>query len=329
MIAAYDVNDEILWSWHIWVTDYKPDATGNETVLEPSTKRKQKYVYRSDINSFPMMDRNLGALEGYTSVPADEVAKSRANGLHYQWGRKDPFLSSYTTKSINSVAIVSGSATPTDGLQNAYGPDGYTFFSRSSTSTFSGDRLEYSFKIPTTVYDNMVIQKYVTTALWGASKSVSKTLYDPCPQGWRVPEYTTFLHLFSGTYAGNTSDVKTDNAALRSVPASDDAGYADYWKKGTDAGIYNDGGVLIKYDATDNTTYYRFTGYQETVNAFNYIGLFSNVWGIGNLNGLNAYGFSVNWGADLSMGTAIYARSVGRMWFARDAHNVRCIQEKE
>ena len=91
MIAAYDANDAILWSWHIWVTDYNPDATGNETVLEPSTKRKQKYAYRNDISSLPMMDRNLGALEGYTSVPADEIAKSRTNGLHYQWGRKDPF----------------------------------------------------------------------------------------------------------------------------------------------------------------------------------------------------------------------------------------------
>nr|WP_303794881.1 DUF4906 domain-containing protein [Bacteroides intestinalis] len=329
VIAAYDVNDAILWSWHIWVTDYKPDATGSETVLEPSTKRKQKYAYRSDINSFPMMDRNLGALEGYTSVPADEVAKSRANGLHYQWGRKDPFLGSYTTKSINSVAIVSGSATPTNGLQNAYGPDGYTFFPRSSTSATSGDKLEYSFKIPTTVYDRATSNSYVNAALWGASKSAPKTLYDPCPQGWRVPEYTTFFHLFSDDYAGSESDRNADNAALRSVPASDDAGYADYWKKGTGAGIYNDGGVLIKYDATDNTTYYRLTGYQETVNAFNYIGLYANVWGIGGFNSTRVSGFSVNWGASLGGNKAIYARMVGMFWQVSDAQNVRCIQEKE
>ena len=169
----------------------------------------------------------------------------------------------------------------------------------------------------------------MNAALWGASKSASKTLYDPCPQGWRVPEYTTFLHLFSGTYAGNASNPKADNVALRSVPASGDMGYDDYWKKGTGAGIYKDGGVLIKYDATDNTTYYRFTGYQEKVNAFNYIGLFSNVWGIGDFSSTGAYGFSVNWGAPLGGNAVIYARLVGKVWEIADAQNVRCIQEKE
>lgn len=43
VIAAYDGPDgtgNIVWSWHIWVTDYKPDARGGEQVLEPENKRK-------------------------------------------------------------------------------------------------------------------------------------------------------------------------------------------------------------------------------------------------------------------------------------------------
>ena len=251
---------------------------------------------------------------------------------HYQWGRKDPFLGSYTTKNINSVKFVSGSTTPTDGLQNAYGPDGYTFFPRSSTTTSSGDKLEYSFKMPTTVFDAAITNGYVNAALWGANKSVPKTLYDPCPQGWRVPEYQTFLHLFSKSNYAGILDVSADENSLRSVPASGDTGYDAYWKKATDAGIYNDGGVLVKYNNAGNTTYYRFTGYQELPTAFNYIGLFAHVWAIGNTNSAHAAGFSVNWGASLSgnsTGTPMYSRSVAWNWTVRDAHNVRCIQEKE
>lgn len=46
-----------------------------------------------------MMDRSLGAMAGYLDeVPETYVDKSKANGFHYQWGRKDPFPSSYTAK---------------------------------------------------------------------------------------------------------------------------------------------------------------------------------------------------------------------------------------
>ena len=41
VIAAYDGENgtgNILWSWHVWVTDYYPDATGTETVLMPEEK---------------------------------------------------------------------------------------------------------------------------------------------------------------------------------------------------------------------------------------------------------------------------------------------------
>ena len=45
VIAAYDGANgtgNILWSWHVWVTDYRPDASGTETVLTPENKRKLK-----------------------------------------------------------------------------------------------------------------------------------------------------------------------------------------------------------------------------------------------------------------------------------------------
>lgn len=74
LIAAYDSNDNILWSWHIWLCDFDPDQTA------------QRYQGAS----LDMMDRNLGAL----SSSFEGVA---SYGLFYQWGRKDPFMGAAST----------------------------------------------------------------------------------------------------------------------------------------------------------------------------------------------------------------------------------------
>ena len=66
VVAAKDVEGNILWSWHIWMTD-----------------QPQEHVYNN--NAGTMMDRNLGAV----SAVSGDVG---AIGLLYQWGRKDPFL---------------------------------------------------------------------------------------------------------------------------------------------------------------------------------------------------------------------------------------------
>ena len=59
--------DSVVWSWHVWVTNYNPS-----TAIAPSN------------NGYNFMDRNLGA--------AATGATASAYGLYYQWGRKDPFI---------------------------------------------------------------------------------------------------------------------------------------------------------------------------------------------------------------------------------------------
>ena len=130
LIAAYDASGKILWSWHLWVTDYSPALSGDATVLEPAAKRKMKYTFRADIDQPPMMDRNLGARAGYVDIPATEIECSIANGLHYQWRREEPFPGSYINKTISSITV-SNSSVPTEGLLNFYGADGFTFIPRS------------------------------------------------------------------------------------------------------------------------------------------------------------------------------------------------------
>ena len=73
-----------------------------------------------------MMDRNLGAMAGYTNVPSDPLGMSKANGFHYQWGRKDPFPSSYSASIRSEVSGVS-EPLPVPDMLNQYGPDGLSY----------------------------------------------------------------------------------------------------------------------------------------------------------------------------------------------------------
>ena len=151
VISAKDASDNILWSWHIWVCkDYNPISTGQ--------------VYYN--NAGTMMDRNLGA----TSALPGEVGSL---GLLYQWGRKDPFLSGNSISSSTQAASTFSWPSPV-------------------SSTSSNGTINYAVKNPTTfIIRNTKNYDWCYT---GDSSSddnrwqSSKTIYDPCPPGWRVPD---------------------------------------------------------------------------------------------------------------------------------------------
>ena len=152
VIAAKDANGNILWSWHIWLTD-----------------QPQGQVY--DKNAGTMMDRNLGA----TSANPGDVG---ALGLLYQWGRKDPFLNS---SSIHNDSMTEAESTIT-------WPSAVS--SNSSTGTIA-----YATANPTTFikYNSSNKDWYYTgssstdNTRWTTSDK-KKSIYDPCPSGWRVPD---------------------------------------------------------------------------------------------------------------------------------------------
>lgn len=171
LIAAKDATGAIIWSWHIWIP---------ETAIETST---YGYIYNHEL-----MDRNLGALVAATtsSVPVESY------GLLYEWGRKDPFVGAKSITS-SSFATVSGSAT-TKG---------------------------YEMTMAQTIANPTVYAVYTAADSWGnwtnetgAStfwKNAEKTIYDPCPAGYRVParDAAQLLH------QSDLSSVKgwSDNAA--------------------------------------------------------------------------------------------------------------------
>ena len=150
VIAAKDKEGKILWSWHIWFTD-QPQG--------------QEYYNNAGI----MMDRNLGA----TSATPGDVG---ALGLLYQWGRKDPFLGSSSIS--DEIEARSNITWPT------------AVYSTSSTGNIA-----YAIAHPTTFincntrnYDWYYTGTSSTDNTRWTSSEKTKSIYDPCPAGWRVPD---------------------------------------------------------------------------------------------------------------------------------------------
>ncbi|WP_288738450.1 DUF4906 domain-containing protein [uncultured Parabacteroides sp.] len=307
LIAAYNKNGDILWSWHIWVTDYAPDHLSDETVLEPANKRKQKYIGNGAADQLPMMDRNIGALAGYVELPKKPLEMSRANGVQYQRGRKDPFLSSYTQKAISSVDFDPNSDTPPEGLQNMYGPDGLTYIKRQADGTAVDYRMAY--KNP--------YNKYSSRPHWNSNKSNSTTwnsstkdFNDPCPDGWRVPVQKNFQALFNGTWLGR----QTSLLLLRNMNTKEAN------NNFIEAGLNN--GLMLTYDDAGNKSYFRYTGYASNSTMFLYIGSRLNCM-------VCEYGSTLVVNSINSDNILFCNVNTDGTWNECDAHSIRCIQERK
>lgn len=144
------------------------------------TDKPKEYICPDDAGI--TMDRNLGA----TSAIPGEVG---ALGLMYEWGRKDPFPG---FSSIREPILAKSTNT----------------WSEVSCSSSSVGSIDYSVRNPMTFikagyyYDWLYYDHYsqVDRSRWGKEK----TIYDPCPSGWKVPDvafyYYSRFHTQSNRY---------------------------------------------------------------------------------------------------------------------------------
>ncbi|MBE4951254.1 T9SS type A sorting domain-containing protein [Chryseobacterium culicis] len=85
-VIALKINNEIFWSWHVWVTDNPENGSTYKSFPGVSRQKSDGTVEMIPDSEWRWMDRNLGAVG--SSITGTEWNKN--GGLLYQWGRKDP-----------------------------------------------------------------------------------------------------------------------------------------------------------------------------------------------------------------------------------------------
>lgn len=191
VIAVYNEAGDILWSWHIWVNNGIKDIKyDNLSYVDPETSKN------ASLSGVRIMNMNLGATKASWADSNDDPLP--CYGFYYQWGRKDPspLPSSYdypqsdmTTKAYYYMdegtrkrvyryldlapTVEMGALHPLE----IVAPSQFT-------QTYANDWLSVS-----------------VDQLWGYNPSTrkveKKTIYDPCPYGYRVADdelFALFYH---------------------------------------------------------------------------------------------------------------------------------------
>ena len=175
-IGVYSTEDcapgTCIWQWHIWA---------NPDVAELASSGAR------------FLNMNLGSLQSIANL--SEYAGSDA-GLHYQWGRKDPFHAAVISEDESGTVLKD--------LQSSLG---YSVNVNCTDVNENRSSLQNAIAYPTVFYTgkSWVVDKYdrkswnhtdQTVPLWGAPTvadvnslehmDVQKTMFDPCPPGYHV-----------------------------------------------------------------------------------------------------------------------------------------------
>lgn len=274
LIAAYNLKGEIIWSWHIWITDHDP---GNVTdaIRYTTYSWDEKGIYgtgseRPRTSGLHVMPCNLGAMANEPESATD----TKPFGMLYQWGRKDPFpplikknssLHPYTVANMeklydNSNQILvndmddaehyifpSKPGSEIQGLENPiyYAVQHPTVFMCGTKKAIQGNENYVGYSDLDEYFADGDWTDDHNDELWGgltpedatkslqvvSSQNVSvsihdnygtqKSIFDPCPKGWRVPPGDLWLGF---TYNG-LNPSKWDNINYR----TNEGWNTDYW----------------------------------------------------------------------------------------------------
>ena len=161
LIALCDKNGNRLWCWHLWVT--ANDPTQNTAQL----------------NGHTFMSSNLGA---FGNSAGDDDAILASYGLYYQWGRPTPFP---RPRYYNCADAAD---------QLMYNNAGKNITMKVDKADDYNTTMTAALDEPLTFVTGLTKPWYTgeSTAPWTDSK---KSIYDPCPAGWRVPPASAFAGL--------------------------------------------------------------------------------------------------------------------------------------
>ena len=205
----------IIWSWHLWVTDYDPDYAGTWTdgefdKLTPGDdgnpngngqrdSRVYHYGYWGDKYQW-IMDRHLGAL-GWRPNGVANGKTYKAFGLYYQWGRKDPYPAQRLLTYGQTVGEI-----------QLYSIRGAEIDTKIKSNSATSGTIWDATKNPTHLYKKAVITTYAgSTYYWNhpsaCKRQGTKSIFDPCPPGWEVTPTGAYRGLVTRTDGGSSTQV--------------------------------------------------------------------------------------------------------------------------
>ena len=228
LVGLFDSRGNCIWSWHIWSVDYAPAAVAQ--------------TYKSGA---VFMDRNLGAL-------TTDYTKPESRGLYYQWGRKDPMIYPSLFRSNQWNEPIRADAVYAAGFEYAES------YPRDVASPYDIMTVEWAVAHPTTYMDGAFFEDWEewtsvsdwlharNSNLWGnrtTGKTIvmvtDKSIYDPCPPGWRVPDLEDFRNLrFAAAEMSYCVTVYCNGSQTATYPLGGFLNVSRYERNGENACLY-------------------------------------------------------------------------------------------
>lgn len=219
LIASLDRDNDICWSWHIWITDQdmSPVTVGSSQVLPVNLgwvdlEKGLFYAERSRKLKFVSTEKE-GVESDEITVIQPEYEKESTTGwqTYYQWGRKDPLAEKLTRVYDDDGLLKEAIKHPNNIQYDAGHNSGNVYYDWTSAN-----------------YNNLWDSKWTDYGVSSNSLPVHKTVYDPSPRKFCVsPEIWDFGTLgyegaFESGYHFHTSGT---SAGTLFFPAS---GYMDF-----------------------------------------------------------------------------------------------------
>lgn len=262
IVAVRDTDSRIMWSWHIWVTDFVPglDPTVEER-YDPVKTQRDKVVTNYQGVKYTFMGVNLGWCDAETTTYAARSVKVRftqaetgamqvitltqvshsvpylGNQPYFQFGRKDPML--------GAIREVNGST-----VDKTFYPGSYSFDKSGTGKVTIGTSIQKPHVFFN--YGSAKPQDWSATTynnLWHISGP--KTIYDPSPVGYQLPLQDAFKGFtYNGNYvAGNYFLSRFNSPYTSTTDYTDNFGWEFYCNKMTGEGSYDTAGGTIFFPA--------------------------------------------------------------------------------
>lgn len=215
VIAVLDDNNTIIWSWHIWFTDCDllldhVNLNGKSFLsvnLGWVNGRKLKYNSRSLSDNIILSSGSKSASFKVVQM-GDDVQSDGYNTL-YQWGRKDPFhagkwhssemkptdivISNSKFKIVNNPIPTSPSVA--NMVRESIKQPGSFFKGSDSWMHYTKSNGDISTAIMSNAWDTEMGYHGKSELTEDKNITSYKSVYDPCPVGYRVPSGADFYAL--------------------------------------------------------------------------------------------------------------------------------------